>query len=617
MRPAAGHPGDGTPRWAEHLAPRGATLGPPMQAHPGRPWTIGITTPVRGAEGELAGALVLTVQASQLRALLRNPLPAGGAVTLLDANGYIVARLPELPGGLDGSAASALKMWRGRQGPDRSLVATGPDGVDRVFALAPVGATGWYAGAGMPVATVYAPVRAATLRYGLAALALLAGCAGLVVLLARRIVLPLGALARTAQDVAEGRWERRAPERGPAEVAAVAAGFNHMLERLPLLQKQLAESEERHRTLIEKLSRHVPGMLFEYRVEPDGRSCMPFASEHIREMYELAPADVLHDAAPLQQRIHPDDRGRVRAAIASAWRADAALEVEYRVQLPRAGERHHMLRSQAQRVPGGGALWWGCAVDITGLKAAERGLQELNESLERRIAQRTADLAAANQALESFSYSVAHDLRAPLQAVQGFSSAIPELIERGDTERAAHLSARVSVNARRMSELVDGLLALARAGRAALKERPVALQALVEEVLAELHAPTRAQVQVQALPVVQGDAARLRQVWWNLLSNALKYSAGQPRPQVQVEWSVQPCEVVFTVRDNGVGFDSADAGELFRPFRRLHAGAFEGMGVGLALARRIVEAHGGRIWAEGAPDQGANFHFSLPRARLR
>lgn len=610
-----GRPGDGTPEWAAHLAVQNSAVGPPVRM-PDGPWMLAVTQPILDHAGRLAGALVVTAPVGGLFRVVGNPLPAGGATALLDSAGRIVARIPDPLLHVGGSAVAAMDLWRTRGGRS-TRVARGVDGVERVFAMRPVGATGWYAAAGVPAESIYGPVRRTLVGYALAGVGVLLACGALVLALGRHIVRPLRALAHTAHEAAQGRWDRRAPEHGPAELAVVAARFNDMLERLPELQRELVASEERHRLLLQTLSRNVPGMIYQFVLRSDGRTGLPFASEQIRTMFELEPEAVLEDAARLQDRIHPDDRAGVEQAIAASFRALTPFEARYRVVLPRGGLRHYMTQSRPEPGGEGEVRWWGCTVDVTALTAAERGLQELNESLERRIAARTAELATANEALEAFSYSVAHDLRAPLHAVEGFSDAIPGLLERGDLPRAKHLCERVVVNARRMNVLIDGFLALAKAGQAPLQERPVPLQKVVDDVLAELPRPASARVMVQRLPVLRGDPATLRQVWFNLLSNAFKYSARREHPAVEVFWALRGGEAVFSVRDNGAGFDPAQADRLFLPFRRLHdASEFEGTGIGLAQVRRILEAHGGRIWAEAGPDAGATFHFALPGERL-
>ncbi len=229
-----------------------------------------------------------------------------------------------------------------------------------------------------------------------------------------------------------------------------------------------------------------------------------------------------------------------------------------------------------------------------------------------------AELAAANRELESFAYSVSHDLRAPLRAVNGFAQALVEDHGPALAPEARAMLDTVQANSRRMGRLIDDLLAFSRLGRQALTASPVDMTALAREVADELtpaDGAAQLRIEVAPLPPTQGDPALLRQVWLNLLGNAIKFSSGRPAPHVQVTGHQAEAETVYTVTDNGVGFDMRYADKLFGVFQRLHADReFQGTGVGLALVQRIVQRHGGRVWGEGRVDRGATFAFSLPTA---
>jgi PAS domain S-box-containing protein len=246
-------------------------------------------------------------------------------------------------------------------------------------------------------------------------------------------------------------------------------------------------------------------------------------------------------------------------------------------------------------------------------RAAVEELRALNAELERRVAQRTSELEAANGELEAFSYSVSHDLRQPLRAVREYAG----ILEREHANQLAGEGLRllgiVSSAARRMDRLIEDLLAFARVKRQALRREAVDMGALAQAALEDLAPGPDAEVRMGTLPSAVGDAALLRQVWANLLSNAFKFNRGTA-VRVEVGSRSDASGVTYFVRDNGVGFAPEHSERLFAAFQRLHPGQFEGTGIGLAIVARIVARHGGRVWAESTPGEGATFSFTLPQA---
>jgi len=257
--------------------------------------------------------------------------------------------------------------------------------------------------------------------------------------------------------------------------------------------------------------------------------------------------------------------------------------------------------------------------DTTEQRRKDDELRQLTQRLEERVRERTIELEAANRELEAFSYSVSHDLRAPLRAMEGFSQMLQrDFAPRLDREGQRYVGI-IRDSARRMSQLIDDLLAFARLSRQPLVKRRVPMQGLVREVIRQLQSmqPERAVTwEVGELPDGEGDLAMLRQVWINLLSNALKYSRPRERALIRIGAFEGEGGLEYRVHDNGIGFDMANADKLFGVFERLHRDdEFEGNGVGLALVQRIVQRHGGQVHAESTPGEGATFGFTLGERR--
>jgi PAS domain S-box-containing protein len=252
----------------------------------------------------------------------------------------------------------------------------------------------------------------------------------------------------------------------------------------------------------------------------------------------------------------------------------------------------------------------GISVDITERKQAEQAIRKLNVEL----LENTAQLQATNKELESFSYSVSHDLRAPLRAIDGFALMLQEDCHAMLNDEGRRYLTVIRDNSRRMGALIDDLLAFSRLGRQPVADREINVDSLVREVIEEaVGAAPAPRIEIDPLPSTRGDRGLLRQVWVNLIANAIKYSSKAAQPHIQISGRQVGTENHYSVRDNGVGFNMAYVGKLFGVFQRLHrADEFGGTGVGLAIVHRVVTRHGGRVWADGEVDRGAVFSFALP-----
>jgi light-regulated signal transduction histidine kinase (bacteriophytochrome) len=256
--------------------------------------------------------------------------------------------------------------------------------------------------------------------------------------------------------------------------------------------------------------------------------------------------------------------------------------------------------------------------DISGQKEAEAEIQRLNAELEQRVRERTSQLEAANRELEGFSYSVSHDLRAPLRHLTGFVNLLEKHKTKELDEKSRHYLKVISDSAVKMGQLIDDILSFSRMGRAELRCRRINMDGLVKEARDLIRQDLQDREilwKVDVLPEVSADPEMLQMVVTNLIANAVKFTRQKERAVIEIGIvEDQPNEVVFFVKDNGSGFDMRYQGKLFGLFQRLHHEKdFEGTGLGLANVRRIIARHGGRVWAEGKVGEGATFYFSLPK----
>jgi PAS domain S-box-containing protein len=356
----------------------------------------------------------------------------------------------------------------------------------------------------------------------------------------------------------------------------------------------------------------------------------------VREPIVLVDAGlrvVMHNAAFAELfGIDGDVRGTALGELGDAWRDEETLrrlrdvllrgrelwDFERRQRTVDGVERVMLINARGMELPDrDDVVALVTASDISAQKASETHIRELNRQLEGKVDQ----VSDVNRELEAFSYSVSHDLRAPLRHIAGFADKLGRHLGDGIDDKGRHYLDVIGGSAKRMSALIDDLLVYSRLGRSALRLQTVDMQSLVEETRAMLdannsvdHPGHHVQWRIAHLPIVIGDDNMLRQLWTNLLGNAVKYSTGSEPAVIDVDHRVGEDGLHhFSVRDNGAGFDMAYAGKLFGVFQRLHAASeFSGTGIGLASVKRVVTRHNGQVWAESAPGEGATFHFTLP-----
>jgi PAS domain S-box-containing protein len=339
-------------------------------------------------------------------------------------------------------------------------------------------------------------------------------------------------------------------------------------------------------------------------------------SAEVEEVYGIAPGEFGGRYEDWEALVVPQDLIRAKKAIEDSLKT-GEFAAEWRIRRRNDGEIR-WITARAKVIfdeSGRPERMLGLNMDVTERKQAEEEVRRLNNDLEQRVIQRTAELEAANKELEAFTYSVSHDLRAPLRHISGFSKILSE--EYGSTlaPEAQHNLQRILEGTRRMGLLVDDLLNLGRVGRHEVRLQATGLNSVVNEVVAELKPECegrQVEWKIGSLPFMECDPALMKQVFQNLLSNAVKFTRPRSQAVIEVGQKDQEGTPVVFVRDNGVGFNMKYSDKLFGVFQRLHRSEdFEGTGVGLATVQRIIQKHGGHIWAEAELDKGATFYFTL------
>lgn len=431
-----------------------------------------------------------------------------------------------------------------------------------------------------------------------------------------RISKPILELANTARDISDNNnFSVRAGKSTDDEIGLLTEAFNRMLDKIEQQTTDLKKHtediqarEQRFKILIEN-NNDVMTMtdknLNVFYQSPQGESVTGFTEA---ERSKLSPQDVLH----------PDDIRMLADVYPKLMNEpEQAIPFQYRF---RHKQGHYIWLEGTLKNLLNDPYIHAIVVnfrDITEKKNSEKEILKLNAELEERVAKRTEELEQANKELESFSYSVSHDLRAPLRSIQGYVNMLQDEYGKQLDEEGNRLMDIILKNGQRMGRLIDDLLAFSKLGRAELKRSMISMHDLVREVVddclkGEDH--RKIDVHIKPLPDARADSATMKQVWVNLISNAFKYSKHNAHTNIDIGFSENEKEITYFVKDNGAGFDMKYYDKLFGVFQRLHSmKEFEGTGVGLAIVQRIIARHGGKIRAEAKVNEGATFYFTLDK----
>jgi len=544
--------------------------------------TLFVAIAAAAGEAERAGGIVQQVARMQLSERTRSTLTglAGGDVRLLLGNAAgdpwtdFATIVPAPPA----SVLSSRTPVRYERGEAMRASA------------APVLGTPWMVVAELPSRVVSAPARAYLLN--MAPLALLIVVAGALLAWwgSRRLTKPLVEVTRAAESITSGDLEKRVTISRDDEIGSLARSFNTMAD-------QVARALQTKETML----RSVTETAHDAIIAADGKGLITFWNPGAERMFGYTPAEIL--GKPLTTLMPQKYADAHRAGFQRYLDTREPRVVGKSVELEarrKDGSEFAIELTLGAAPANGGISFTGVIRDITERK-------------------RTAEeLRATNAELESFSYSVSHDLRAPLRAIHGFARILLEDHNAKLEPEAQRLLGVIDQNTRRMGQLIDDLLSFSRLGRKELGSIPVDMEELARTVAEEVQRTDAGRtgslaIQISSLPPATGDRALLRQVFSNLLQNAAKFTKDRAEARVEVGSHPDGDHAVYFVKDNGAGFDARYADKLFGVFQRLHSTEqFDGTGVGLAIVKRIVQRHGGRVWAEGAIDRGATFYFTLP-----
>ena len=573
--------------------------------------------PVTDALGDYRGMLAAEVNLKSMWELVGG-LKVGntGRAYVVDRTGRLLAygdAARVLRNERVGNVEAVQRFMQSSSPPSESEVLTyrGIAGTTVLGAYVPLGTPDWAVVTELPTREAYRQVSNDILVSGLITLCMTVFAALTGALVSRRLTIPLVELTGTADRISRGETSLRASLRGPREVTHLAAAFNSMTSRLGQAMEDL------ERAVVGRTRELQDALAFQQEVfkasstgitvyDPTGKCVM--ANEASAGMIG-APIERL-----LESNYHEISAWRESGLYEAACRALASeKETKVEAHFTTSFDREVWLSCRFVPFISAGAQHLLLTIeDMSERVRTEAEIRGLNGALETHA----ENLAAANKELEAFSYSVSHDLRAPLRAIDGYARILAEDYGPSLDAEGRRVCGVVRNETQRMTELIEDLLTLSRLGRRELRMETIDMEALARSVFDELadnDAGKKVEFAVDPLPRAAGDAGLMRQVWSNLISNALKFSSRVERPAIRVTGAVDGESLVYSIRDNGAGFNMRFVDKLFGVFQRLHnEREFIGTGVGLAIVQRIIRRHGGRVWAKGIEGEGATFSFILP-----
>ncbi len=551
-----------------------------------------VATPLYAASGQRIGILVFRLEVRQMENLFHDELLsiAAGQILLVDRNRIpLGAQQPLYTVGVN-------QALRQKQGVEQYLNQQG-EKVLGAYAYLPILQAAIVAEA--PYHTLMQPANRTGLVLLFSGLVLIGVLVSLGVIGGQMLFAPIQTLVNGMQAVASGDLHTRLPIQSEDEIGMLARRFNQMVAELENLYRALEDQQKSYVMLFEEAPDGILLLSHTHTIQNANRGWFNLLQTDEVSLVFQQPLEPFFHIAPADwERLQSQGMLRLRGHL---HRPDGStLPVDVRCKVISNGLIQMIF------------------TDISDQYNLENLMRQQQMQLERQVQQRTAELQLANQELEAFTYSVSHDLRAPLRAINGYLNIFLETHGQELSPHGKNLLTKVQSSARRLSDLIQHLLTISRLGRTAMRIQPISaddlrqmLAGILQELRLENPAYENIPVRLHDLQACQADPALLRQVFQNLLSNALKFSLHTPQPQVDVGSFPSFDGVGYYVRDNGIGFDPSYADKLFAPFQRLHGSDYPGHGAGLAIVQRIVRRHGGRIWAESQPGEGTVFYFTL------